>query len=387
MACGHNVNPSKYISNFVHRLGKTTAGAGDNRFAVAGAIECAGLMTSAYPWGALEPVSRAAVRVAAGARQSLRVSCERAAGALAELLELPCDIVVRRSQMGRVPALTQAVWLARETLALGALVEPALAAYVAARVLRRAEPLADPNEPLTPALSGLLAALAVETARRSGIAATLLGAPPVGEEALVADVTLLLEGRPFSLTLYVVGAQAATLPEPGLDALGELTLRLPLVIASVALDRRELLALEPGGALLLGEGASMDTRGGGYGVLVGSHSERGIRALFQADGRLVVGEATEARLSVESGKPTPNDGETLTDVLLETPVVVRVELGAVSMSAREWARLGPGDVIETAQRIAEPVVLRIAGREVGRGELVNVDGQVGVRIQKLYEGS
>jgi flagellar motor switch protein FliM len=90
---------------------------------------------------------------------------------------------------------------------------------------------------------------------------------------------------------------------------------------------------------------------------------------------------------VERDKSSPNEGETLTDVLLDTPVVVRVELGAVSMSAREWARLGTGDVIETGQRIAEPVVLRIAGREVGRGELVNVDGQVGVRIQKLYEGS
>jgi flagellar motor switch protein FliM len=90
---------------------------------------------------------------------------------------------------------------------------------------------------------------------------------------------------------------------------------------------------------------------------------------------------------LERDNPSPNEGETLTDVLLETPVVVRVELGAVSMSAREWARLGSGDVIETGQRIAEPVVLRIAGREVGRGELVNVDGQVGVRIQKLYEAT
>ncbi len=79
----------------------------------------------------------------------------------------------------------------------------------------------------------------------------------------------------------------------------------------------------------------------------------------------------------------PTEGETLSDVLLDAPLVVRIELGAVSMTAREWAGLGPGDVIETAQRVAEPVVLRVAGREVGRGELVNVDGQVGVRIQKL----
>jgi type III secretion system YscQ/HrcQ family protein len=344
-------------------------------------------MTSAYPWGALEPVSRAAVRVAAGARQSLRGSCELAAGAISELLELPCEVVVRRSQLGLVPALGQAVWLSRDSLALGALVEPALAAFLAARVLRRAEPLADPNEALSAPLAGLLAALAVETARRCGLATSLLGAPPVGEEALVADVTLLLEGRPFSLTLFVVGAEAATSPEPRLSRLGELTLRVPLVVGSVALERQELLALELGSALLLGEGSHLDVNGQGFGILVGPSSERGIRAMFQADGRLVLGDAIEARLSVEPGKPTPNDGETLTDVLLETPVVVRVELGAVSMSARDWARLGPGDVIETGQRIAEPVVLRIAGREVARGELVNVDGQVGVRIQKLYEGS
>lgn len=344
-------------------------------------------MTSAYPWGALEPVSRAAVRVAAGARQSLRASSERVAAALGELLELPCEIIVRRTQMGRVPALAQAVWLSRDSLALGALVEPALAAFLASRVLRRVEPLSDPSAPLSAPLAALLAALAVETARRSGIGTTLLGAAPVGEEALVSDVTLLLEGRPFSLTVFVVGAETASVPEPSLAQLGELTLRVPLVVGSVAVDRRELLGLETGGALLLGEGATIDGQGRGHGILVGPQSERGISAELRPDGRLVVGEPAEARLSVEPAKPVTSDGETLTDVLLETPVVVRVELGAVSMTAREWARLGAGDVIETAQRIAEPVVLRIAGREVGRGELVNVDGQVGVRIQKLYEGT
>jgi flagellar motor switch/type III secretory pathway protein FliN len=343
-------------------------------------------MPSAYPWGALEPVSRAAVQVAAGTRQALAANAERIALALGELLELPCELVVRRSVLGRAPALGQTLWLSRETLALGVLVEPALAAFLAARVLRRSEALSDPEAPLSPTLAGLIGALAVETARRSGIATTLLGAPPVGEEALLVDVTLLLDGRPFSLSVFVVGA-ATRAGQPRLEQLGSLTLRLPLVVANVALARQELLGLELGGALMLGEAASIDVTGAGHGILVGPHSERGIRVDLRPDGRLVVGEATEARLSVERDNPNQNDGETLTDVLLETPVVVRVELGAVSMSAREWARLGTGDVIETGQRIAEPVVLRIAGREVGRGELVNVDGQVGVRIQKLYEAT
>lgn len=343
-------------------------------------------MPSAYPWGTLEPVSRAAERVANGARSALRVTAQDAARALSQLLELPSDVVIQRSTLGRVPALAQTVWLARQQLALGLLAEPALAAYLAARVLRRSEPLADPREPLSAPLAGLVAALAVETARRSGIATTLLGAPPVGEEALVVEVTLLLEGRPFSLTLYCVGSLPAGPRARPLERLAPLELALPLVVGSVALPRKELVSLELGGALLLGEGATVDGSGAGHGILVAPQSERGIRVQLRSDGRLVVGETAQARLSVEPEKSGEPGAETLIDVLLDTPVVVRVELGAVSMTAREWAELGPGDVIETAQRIAEPVILRVAGREVGRGELVNVEGQVGVRIQKLYEG-
>ena len=343
-------------------------------------------MPSAYPWGTLEPVSRAAERAASGARQGLRLSAAAAAAALGQLLELPVEIVVQRSQLGHVPALAQTVWLSQGKLALGLLAEPGLAAFLAARVLRRSEPLADPDEPLGPSLAALIAALGVETARRLGAAAGLLGAPPVGEEALVVDVTLLLEGRPYAVKLFVVGVASGSARPALLAELGPLELALPLVVATLALERRELLALEVGGALLAGEGASIDARGVGHGLLVPPHSERGIRVELRSDGRLVVGETAQARLSVEREKPSESEADTLTDVLLDTPVVVRVELGAVSMTAREWAALGPGDVIETAQRIAEPVVLRVAGREVGRGELVNVDGQVGVRIQKLYEG-
>lgn len=72
---------------------------------------------------------------------------------------------------------------------------------------------------------------------------------------------------------------------------------------------------------------------------------------------------------------------------LDAPLVIRVELGSVTLSAREWAELQAGDVIETSQRVSEPVVLRCAGREVARGELVEVEGQVGVRITEMVSGN
>lgn len=343
------------------------------------------MAVSAYPWGALEPISRAAARGATAARQAVQVTTPKLARALGELLELPSELVVKRTSLTRVPALGQTVWLSGAGLAVGLLAESALASFLASRVLRRAEPLADPREPLSAPLAGLLAALSVETARRAGVGLSLLGAPPVGEEALQVDVAVVLEGRPFTLTAFVVGGSNALAAEPRLAQLGELTLRLPLVIASIAVSRQDLAALEVGGALLAPAADGISTSGPTRAVLVAPQSERGIRVELRPDGRLVVGETAQARLTVERDPSSSTDGETLTDVLLDTPVVVRVELGSVSMSARDWARLGPGDVIETAQRIAEPVVLRVAGREVGRGELVNVDGQVGVRIQRLYE--
>jgi flagellar motor switch protein FliM len=41
-------------------------------------------------------------------------------------------------------------------------------------------------------------------------------------------------------------------------------------------------------------------------------------------------------------------------------------------------------VIETGRRIAEPVTLRVAGQVVARGELVDVEGELGVRIRELF---
>lgn len=70
----------------------------------------------------------------------------------------------------------------------------------------------------------------------------------------------------------------------------------------------------------------------------------------------------------------------LLDVLEHAPVVVRVELGTVEMKAREWAELGPGDVVTLGRKLGDPAILRVGGVELARGELVQVDGEYGVRI-------
>jgi flagellar motor switch/type III secretory pathway protein FliN len=75
----------------------------------------------------------------------------------------------------------------------------------------------------------------------------------------------------------------------------------------------------------------------------------------------------------------------LENLVAEAPVVVRLELCTVSLNAGEVAALRPGDVIETGSRLGQPVVLRVAGRAIARGDLVDVEGELGVRIRELLE--
>jgi len=50
------------------------------------------------------------------------------------------------------------------------------------------------------------------------------------------------------------------------------------------------------------------------------------------------------------------------------------------LAARDWAAIGRGDVIALGRRVGEAVVLRVGGVPVARGELVEIEGEVGVRI-------
>lgn len=79
---------------------------------------------------------------------------------------------------------------------------------------------------------------------------------------------------------------------------------------------------------------------------------------------------------------------TVTSIALEdAPVVVRVEVGTVEMTAAAWSQLAPGDVVTLGKRLGEAAVLRVAGAEVARGELVQVDGELGVRILHRVGGA
>lgn len=68
------------------------------------------------------------------------------------------------------------------------------------------------------------------------------------------------------------------------------------------------------------------------------------------------------------------------EALRKAPLALRVELGRVEMSAEKLARLDAGQVLDLGIPLDALVSLYVGERCVGRGELVDVEGQIGVRV-------
>ncbi len=73
----------------------------------------------------------------------------------------------------------------------------------------------------------------------------------------------------------------------------------------------------------------------------------------------------------------------MTDRMAQLPVVLEVELARVEITLAELARLEPGATLPLALDRRGIVTLRAGERALGRGELVDVDGAIGVRIVSL----
>ena len=81
----------------------------------------------------------------------------------------------------------------------------------------------------------------------------------------------------------------------------------------------------------------------------------------------------------------PSDEPGADQLLRELPVEIICELGRVKMSGRELLELEPGAVVPVARPLAGPIDLTIGGRVVARGELVDIEGDLGVRVTEVLD--
>jgi len=237
-----------------------------------------------------------------------------------------------------------------------------LAAAIADRALGRAPGLAAPRAPT--AIEAALAAFAVATViERVGVAATA----EVGG-AIAGPVVEIAVAAPIACVIAVAVEGDALPPAPAsrplADALAWGEARLPPLVATAVLARAtvaagRLAALAPRDVVVVG-------RAGGLAIARGWFPA----VLDPARGRLTVSGPYERA-------PMTDPRELFVDDLR---VPLTIVAGEIEVSARALLELAPGQVLTLPGPVGGAVELRAGGRVIGRGELVVVDGDLGVRV-------
>lgn len=80
-------------------------------------------------------------------------------------------------------------------------------------------------------------------------------------------------------------------------------------------------------------------------------------------------------------EPTEAALETVYDV----PVKVAAVLGKTRMNVASLMKLGQGAIIELDRKVGEPIDLYVNDRLIARGELVMVDGSLGVTMTEIVK--
>jgi len=73
-------------------------------------------------------------------------------------------------------------------------------------------------------------------------------------------------------------------------------------------------------------------------------------------------------------------------ILNDVPLVVEAEMGRSTKSMREVMKVGEGSVLDFDKSAGDPVDLKVNGRVIAQGEVVEIDGNYGVRITRLVYG-
>ncbi len=387
-------------------------------------------MISAFPWTSLEPLSKGEIEAAKAVRETLEgLDLDLLRRTLEDLAQKPLEIRPRRTRLQRTPRGASAdvgVLLveAGEGLDHACLLEceaPLAVALVAGALRQPAPAVVDPAKVPTARIAGALGAVVLAAARKArGEAVRVLAAGPshalyndllrARGELATTQVTVLLGHQAYAAAFSTgLPGPAATPREASWVPrdLGDLPLRLQVVAAFTTLAPAELAALEVGDVLVPG-GLGYDPHRGVFTGALWLGAERGEHGFavdvddqgpwiyrgqemrpWDGHGEAEPEPTADPGDEADAAEPAQGDGERpMKEVVEDVPVVARVEIGSVEMSAAAWAGLRPGDAITTGRRVGSSVSLRVSGVEVARGELVQIDGEIGVRIlEKLQSGS
>jgi type III secretion protein Q len=317
----------------------------------------------------LPACSRGYAALGAAARAAGAEAALGAARAVGEVLGLEVRLTGRARPAAPAPGAAVAV-LPIELAALpgSALleVEPALVVRLVGLLAGDPVPVAAAGAltPLEASALELLVLAAVDGAAgvagvAERLAPRLVRAAPPPATPLAVDLEVVAGAVRGRARLLLPPAAVAALAGP--PALDEPLLAFPLFASlrggQAPLLPEELAALAPGDVVLVDPPPE------------GRHRLR-FPGGFTAEGPVADGALTVERTSMD-------------ERLAEIPVTLEVELARVPLTLADLARLAPGATLPLHLDRRGLVTLRLGERAVARGELVDVDGAVGVRVLSM----
>jgi flagellar motor switch/type III secretory pathway protein FliN len=281
----------------------------------------------------------------------------------------------------------------------GALVvDGALALRLIQGVLGAGEPRG--LRPLAAVERGVLAAAVLpllEAVVQPGAACLDLrpAAPSPGRLSIRFAVASRLGAGLLTLSLPPAAGGLLRAEPPSARALARLQPQVDVALAATLLPRAEAQGLAPGDAVLFTGRGALETGPAAppWPVRV-TLGRFGAEAEAHPDGRVLLTTPLreleeepymDTEEFVGGAEPAAGDGarDENRSALASAPVEVVAELGRVALRGDEALGLAPGAVLSLGVRRPDTVLLRVAGRPWARGELVNVDDELGVRVLEL----
>ena len=375
---------------------------------------------SAFPYSRWPRVTRSELLLLRRALRGLRWDGQRRALAEAEVLLgatftiAPAAPVLwpapdARAALADAP---MALWLERGAGARDAAILCQLAPELGARLVNRVlggDGRAGhvPGDALDELSIGVLAYLAARMAAAASGALRVRGVllNPARAAALLGErrvlcwpIALELDGRACGGVRVLIGEESAALlaeagddeREPALPpALRAVPVALCAHAARVTLRQSELAGLA-GGDIVLPDRCALVRDGAGFAGQTWLHaiggrggwrcSARGHELTI--DGLDATGEEAMSEGKRIETQALDTGGEALR-VAADAPIELCIELARFTLPLGELSALRAGEVLSTGRAIGERVTLSASGRAVARGELCEVEGEIGVRVTEL----
>jgi type III secretion system YscQ/HrcQ family protein len=364
------------------------------------------LEADAGPLGPLPRVSRREVRFGPWARRL--AGSVRVRDAIVWLRdaapELGAPEIVERASGLRRPGLIARFSCPGRSVSVGLGVETPLAHELVSRLLGFPRAPGEERLPLSPVEWGLLGfiltRLMAELFRDEPAPAWLL--ERVGPDPFVPDgptITLRwpvrIGGTTGAVRLWLPVAVLEGVVEPPSPAIEQPAKYAGLgsswrAVAGTVTLPRGLGRLRVGGVVPIDGSALRGTTASPAGAVVLELRERDAAwrlpaelQPFSSGGRVVVAGRPVREPIPHEGLPMSAADPSSPPSPAEVPVTLTIELGRVSLPLHRLADLKPGDVLELGRHAREPVELTSNGRLVARGELVQIDTELGVRVTNV----